>query len=358
MSWTPREYRTGDEAAILKLYKLVFGIEMSLEQWHWKYTKNPAGKPFITVAENNRELVGCFALLPRWMKIGKERHLGALSVDTMVHPEYRGQGLHVSMGRHTCDLAAKAGIQVAYGFANDKSHRSATTKIGFASTYKDGIPLWAKPLNFESILKKRFSGNLLLSKLGDNGTALIWKMLFNVKRTRRTYLVKEAFSFDTRFDAIWEAFSQSREVMVIRDRSFLNWRYLDKPGDKYSILVAEKDAKLHGFAILKREEEAGLQMGFIMDIMTIPGEPRVAFELILAAVNYFRYHEMDIAACLMLPDSPYIRNLKDAGFIRAPRRLLPQQLYLDINTNISQLPKDLLGNIQKWFITWGDHDTI
>ncbi|MFC2002742.1 GNAT family N-acetyltransferase [Chloroflexota bacterium] len=356
--WHLREYKEGDERDILDLYKLVFGVEMSLEHWLWKYKRNPAGQPFIILAEAEQGIVGHFALLPRLMKVGDNASLGSLSVDTMVHPEYRCQGMHVIMGRETCELAARRGSVIAYGFSNQLSHRNATTKIGFTSSYGGGIPLWIKPLDFETVLRKHFTNNTLLAKLGSKTAQLGMKLFYRSSKTRPTCSIKELSSFDERFDSLWDKFSKSYDIMVTRNRAYLTWRYLEKPSDEYRIFVAERGEKLVGAIVVKCAEQVDFMIGFIMDMLSTPEEPEAGKELISAAVDHFAARQIDMAGCLMLPGAAYSRNLKGMGFVKAPKSLLPQEMYLDVNNLVPQYQKASFVNPKNWFVTWGDHDVV
>ena len=146
--------------------------------------------------------------------------------------------------------------------------------------------------------------------------------------------------------------------MVKRDRCYLTWRYVEKPANNYVILIAEKENDLLGYIVLKCREDFGLQIGFIVDILTVPEETGVSVDLISAAVKHFELNQMDIVSCLMLPNTRYSHSLKQAGFIKAPNKLLPQNMYLGVHGFSSQYPITFLTNPNNWFVSWGDHDVI
>ena len=101
-----------------------------------------------------------------------------------------------------------------------------------------------------------------------------------------------------------------------------------------------------------------MQVGFIMDILTIPTETGASDALLSAAIKYFELKKMDIVGSLMLPSSRYSYNLKQAGFVKAPSKLLPQNMYLGVCSFTPSQPTDSLANANNWFISWGDHDVI
>lgn len=357
--WHSREYKEGDEKEILGLYKLVFGTEISDEYWLWKYKRNAAGPALIVVAEAEQGIVGQYALLPRLLKIGDKVCSAGLSVDTMVHPDYQGQGIFVTLAKETYNLAARKEIRFIYGFPNGNSYHGFITKLGWTDLYK-GIPLWVKPLNIENILKKRLINNKLLASLGDKVGDIAIRMLYRTQRKSISGCsIREIYSFDPRFEFFWDKVLRNhKKIMMVRDRAFLTWRYVEKPANDYVILIAEKKEDLLGYIVLRCMEEFGLQISFIVDILTIDDKAGVSVDLIFAAIDYFRQKEMDIVGSLMLPGNRYSHSLKQTGFIKAPGKLLPQNMYLGIRSFTPSQTADFLAKPNNWFITWGDHDVI
>ena len=355
--WHPREYQKGDERGILDLYKLVFGTEMSGEHWEWKYKGNPAGQALVILAESDKGIVGQYALLPRLMKIGDNVWIGSLSVDSMVHPDCSGQGIFTALGKKAYELASQRGIHFVYGFPNANIHHLRITRLGWTDLY-DGIPLWVKPLNLENILRKRFVSNELLVSLGGKIGKIAMRVRYKAQRSTPMCSVKETSSFDPRFDSLWNQVSGDHEIVVVRDKAYLTWRYHEKPSHDYVILTAEEEHDLLGYVVLRCMEDFSLQMGFIVDILTTPKETRACTDLITAAVDYFELRKMDIVSCLMLPSAAYSRSLTEMGFMMAPKRLLPQRMYLGVCTFTSEYPAAFLAEPRNWFITWGDHDYI
>jgi predicted N-acetyltransferase YhbS len=358
--WHVREYEQGDERGILDLYKLVFGTEMSTEHWSWKYERNPAGQPVIVLAQSaDDEIVGHYAVLPRLVKIGDNVHVASISADLMVHPEYRGQRIPFVLIEQGNKLAAQRGIQFVLGFPNEKSHSLPLKKTGRVDLY-GGIPLWTKPLNLERILKKRFGDNELLASVGSRVGNIAMRILCRSDQSTPAYSIKEIFSFDSRFDSLWNEASRDPKtrIVMVRDKAYLTWRYVEKPGRDYVIFTAEKEHDLLGYTVLRCMEDFGLQIGFIADILTAPKETGASLDLVSAAVNYFELRQMDIVGCLMLPNTRYARSLKQVGFIKTPNRLLPKRMFITVRRLSSQYSITFLADPSNWFITWSDHDVI
>ena len=92
-----------DSERILSLRRLVFG-EMEMDKldprfWKWEFMDGPDGKAFLYLAEDEGKLAGHFADIPRRFSVNGEVVLGTLSLDLMVHPDYRRKGIFAEMGR-------------------------------------------------------------------------------------------------------------------------------------------------------------------------------------------------------------------------------------------------------------------
>jgi len=356
--WVIRKYKDGDEKAILDLYKIVFRSEMTLDHWQWKYKNNPAGPSFVILAEVNGKLVGHFALLSRLFKVGQQVVLGALSVDTMVHPDYRRQGMHIVMGKQACELATQEKVQFTYGFSNGLSHRNANIKLGFKGIYNGGIPLWVKPLNTNNIIKNRFVSNQILVKLGGSISKLGINLFYPQIKIDTPYHIRRLSNFDEQNDNLWDRFSKDFSILVVRDSKYSNWRYINHPQNPYTIYSADHDGSLLGIIVIRFLDQIGLKSGFVVDLMIDPNFPDVAGALISTAIGYSHAQQADIVGCMMLPNALYSRILKQMGFINTPMWLMPQKMYLDVNMQISSYSSSFLSDPHHWYVTWSDHDVI
>ncbi len=93
-----REYRPGDETAILATFNLVFRevcgdsyVDRTLERWRWEFADNPQGMRVMLAVTSDGLVAGQYAGVP--MRVWSAQHGRELSffhaVDSMVHPDYR-----------------------------------------------------------------------------------------------------------------------------------------------------------------------------------------------------------------------------------------------------------------------------
>ncbi len=143
-SWTVREAMPGDDAALSELFYVVFGFDRSVDHYRWKFQDNPQGPPVIALAEDQGKVVGQYALWPTALRLGQQVVRGAQSLDTMTHPDYRGQGIFPILAEQCMKYAAARGIEALYGFPNGNSQPGFVRKLDW--DYTGDIQIWARPL--------------------------------------------------------------------------------------------------------------------------------------------------------------------------------------------------------------------
>lgn len=357
--WTVRAYREGDEVQIRKLFESVFGEELSADRWNWQYRDNRTDTIIITLAEApNGDLVGQYALRPTWMKVGDDRCLGTLSLDTMVHPDYRRQGMFTKLARRTYEVAAQRGIPLTYGFPNQNSYRGFVDKLDWVDLC-GRIPVFAKVLNVRNVLSNRIISKALLTAatLLSRPSLAVFYRLRSGAELPRGYAVRRVSRFDERFNYFWEEVSAAYRILVARDGPYLNWRFVKNPTEEYSLLACERGNDIAGYVVLKCQEKFGLRIGLIVDILTGGGAQRINEALISQAVDRFQ-GEADLVTCLMLEHTMQASALRKNGFIMVPEGLFPQELYLGVRKHTDEYPEQFLTNPENWYITWADHDTV
>lgn len=348
-NWLIRKYKEGDEKQILDIFNFVFKESRKLEHWYWKFRENPAGFAPICVAEDNGKIVGYYPLTLVKMKIEGETMMGSQMVDLVVHLNYQRQGIFVTLGKKLLTKAGEEGIQISYGFPNEAAHPG---HLKYGCFDVGLIPKMVKILNLDHILKKHTKSEFLF-KAGRIFVNLVLKILFKSKRfsDSTNIVVNEIPSFDSRINNFWERISADYKISIVRDQSYLNWRYVENPGRKYTIYLAENDNNILGFIILT-VIEGKVRIGHIVDILTVFDQKSVARCLISKSIEYFRREKANMICCYILDDR-YCKILKEAGF--RPR---PSELLLIARANSPSISKTLLSDPKNWHITFGDSDGI
>lgn len=345
-NWHIRPYRDGDEKKILKLRQAVFGdldpVRLKESTWEWQFQNNPSGKAVCFLAESNGEIVGQYVTIPTRFSIhGKETRL-AFSCDTMIHPEYRRQGMFYALAREVYDhLETQHNINRVWGFPNNQSLPGFTKKLGWRML--PTIPLMVMPIRPLSMIFNSFwPGGI---KPG-------------VKRRLAPFTspftsINPIENFDEAFDALWQKHSTIAPVIQIRDRRYLQWRYLSVPEFGYRPFAVLRDGRMLGYLVIRMMALKGRTFGVLLDVFPFPmGSGSIIHEIFSFSRRYVKAHGGDFLTCL-LPQRD-VGILKRAGFRKVPEIINPKTWRIGHRCT----GKGLSENLDDWHVTYGDTDVV
>jgi N-acetylglutamate synthase-like GNAT family acetyltransferase len=350
-SWRTRPATRDDGAAIARLFEAVFHENQPISHWRWKYVDNATRMMCTVVAEDDRSIMGQCALLPTWMSLRGTRILGAQRVDSMVHPNYRQQGMFATLAKDCYALATAQGIKLMYHFPNEQSYPVSVKELG--SDYVGELVPLVKILNPRAVIQRRFR-SAHIAWIG--GKCLQFLLALRERRDAPTqsepFTINEITVFDERFDRFWLTLKDHFHIAVWKDSVYLNWRYLSCPDREYSVLAAESQSGVAGFIVL-RFEEGPVKRGYIVDYLFAPEKPAAASRLILAALDHLKERDADMVMCRILQHSPYRGLYARKGFFTRGEhlRLLARPLASDVQSSTISDPKE-------WHAVAGDVDVF
>ncbi|MCJ7633223.1 GNAT family N-acetyltransferase, partial [Candidatus Bathyarchaeota archaeon] len=327
----------------------------------------------VGVAEDQKRIVGHMALISSDFKVADKVILGSQAVDLIVDPEYRGQGIFLSIGKFLTSEAARRGTSFWYGFPNKLAH-SGHLKYGWFDVCQ--IPLLVKPIDTNKMI------NAFLAKHGRTRFLTLYRIVGAVARVmmrialsstaffqrvfipiRGKLVEKECQQFpsklvDGRFDAFWGKVSRNYPILVARTGKYLRWRYFEKPSSHYRFLVVVEGDDVVGYVVLESKQEDGLKSGYIVDIFASPDDENTIRLLVLKAIELFKEEKVDLVNCWMLKDGKctktYYKILRYYGFMRLFGRNHP----LIARINLPEVAPDIVRDHRNWFVTIGDSDHI
>lgn len=325
------------------------------DMFQWLAEHNPhAGKDatyFVAVDRETQEVLAYIGRMPLdayWRGEPTRLYFGH---DLYMHPDRRNQG--------------------ASGFF--------TTMKLYGQVEKSPGPvglLWTSPLNLEFQRRRGYTevSSLRLVKVldpigkvlpglprpvADIGAQVArWSMSFaerSLKRVRGAGVeVSRIRRFDERFDAFAERTARRLPLVVKRDAAYLNWKYIDRPNNRFESFAATVGGELRGFmTLLDGYDEKGEaeREGFIVDYLLDPDETASLNALCHHATLYF-LERCAVRIHLMATERRLIEKFNQNLFLSRPVDPL-----MVINADRGPAGAQL-DTLDGWQINCGDSDGL
>lgn len=319
------------------------GFERSVSEVSWIYRQVDGVTPFATMAMLDERLVALYAAVPASFKVGNEVVMATQSLDTMVDKAVRGQGLFTKLANEAYSSMVEQGIGFVYGFPNGNSFHGFTKKLGWVAL--DPVPFLFRPINLGYIAKK----------LG-----VQWGPLFKIRfpvwggegRSERL----ESLPDKQQIDDLWRRFSEHVVVGRVRDYSFLRERYECHPRATYRYRVCRENDEIVGLSIYCTEVKHGGTIGYLMELMCLPGRDDVAKHLIADVLSDMRSLGCDGILAWCFSHSPYYSALLAKMFLPLPTVMRPIELHFGFRGLTGD--SAVLADRANWYLSYGDSDTV
>ncbi|HLP57204.1 MAG TPA: GNAT family N-acetyltransferase [Candidatus Deferrimicrobium sp.] len=319
-----RPYSKGDEKEILELDARELPSQWNrrtIENWYWKFTeRNPAGHALIWVAEHENRLVGHFAAVPYRLKVLDEELTASHTIGALVDKKFQNRGLLKFVGDKLMADLANNHIPYTWGFPNLRAHKFENEALGYNDL-----------LNFDQ-----------------------WTLAKNnIKTTSPCENIRNITQFDKQFDHLWETCSPAYSIAVARNKTYLNWRYLQRPDWEYFPFAYYENETLLGYVVLKLYREDTVYRGHIIDIFARRDDEKTFSYLIDHSIHFFLEKEVT-EVMVWIWGNPLIETLfSRKGF---EKKAINRPLILRINMEHKYIPE--VRDNANWYFTMGDSTEI
>lgn len=336
-TWSVRESTPADAEKIHDLMATCFGLRRPPRFEHWRYADPPFGQSLSFIAVDGDRCIAHEALLPTRMQLGKETVLGAQSMDTMTHPDYRGQGVFVATARACFEVAAERGIELLYGFPNGLSLHGLL-RLNWDHT--GDIQQWTRPVSLAHALPP--------------GLATVADQLLDLlPRGRRTGVDVTVGrpDDDTLEEVLGRWRGQPKLCRVARSAAWLEWRYRPGAEMEYDWFLARRGGRPVALGVLGRRGAAwGDHRDNVDTIYELLGDDEASMSPVLAAMLDVSTARRARVVKIGTNEPLVMRLLKRAGFLlRGTRPLTVRALTARV------LPENIHVH-PSWRILGGDQD--
>ena len=330
-----RAYEPGDEAAILEIFDRVHGRPRSIEEWRWQFRQAPAGPALVHLLIHDGAPVGHLAHMGFDMWLDGRRVNLALGCDTMILPEYRGQG---GVGRLVQSfLAVSRGYDVRLGFPTDRTVTLMSRHGG--GSLLGSLPKWVRLLTGPRELG---AGGRLATPVVKLHGRLVSLPSPRLAVTALEDLGRgvDELAFDSRSFA---------PCIRIRDAAYLRWRWLERPGAQWTILGVQRERELHGFTVIGVQDSPSGRRGRVVDVLARDSQSLRA--LLCESVRRLAAAGCERVVCEYKDPRPWARR----AFLRAGFVPLRGDLKV-VGRALSEQAGRVPERLDAWYLTRGDTD--
>lgn len=332
-----------------------------IERWEWATTRNPhkegaQSSGWICRENKSNKIVGHFGIIPISLKYKNNLYTAVWGRALVVLPEFRQLGIGPFLVASVLKETESKAIAFLIAGGNPEVY-AMYKKFGFVDM--GHIPLYVRINRIHHIIHSKVKVRLVSSFLSMLGDCMvkIMHMPSQIRRyvckKRKDIVITEITCFDESFNTLWENASASFNLMVKRDSTYLNWRFVDQPYWKYKIFKASRKNNHNpvGYIVLREGESRGLRTGIISEIFAAPNDASVMLSLVNVASSYFaKRNDIALVRCTML-HKEFEHILKRCGFINIPSS--SHFMFTNIN---QEFDRNFFANRDNWFLDYADAD--
>jgi GNAT superfamily N-acetyltransferase len=254
--FTPATYEPGEREQLFALMRRVGRSHIDDAEFEWWFERNPCGRRVISVARDDGGLVGMAAMsFFRMLLDGEERIVG-IPVHVATDPAHWRQGIFSALQLRNEAAAATEGAPITITFPNAASHPIFVHRLGWRDL--PGRRLWVRPLRSSAIVR------YLAGRPSSRGGL---RPASDGARVHGPIRVEPLKALGPDADDLWRRAAPAYGNHVVRNATFLSWRYADSPRD-YRRFGAFREGRLQGIVVVGHTVKHGVSAGFVADLIT------------------------------------------------------------------------------------------
>ena len=293
------------------------------KEWLWQYKNLPTNKSFCYLAKDKKEIIGYYHVPTFKFNFDNKVYLIGNVQDVGILKEYRNLGVFKSLSKYAVkDLSKK--VDLLYTFPNKYSIKNFSLNNNFS--FLKYLPIFVKQTFF---IDKKI-------KLENEEKIIHYKII-------NQDIIK-----------LFKDFCLKHQSFVIRDKSFLNWRYLTSPKGKIHIAGLKIEDKLNAAIFYKYKKILGLNSIIILDFAFDDFEN---LSYLINNLNQNLNYEKDMKFHFIIMSGIFdnMNLFFNENFFKIPKIITPRKLMLLTKCFNKKITKNFNKNLL-WLVTLGDWD--
>lgn len=321
-------------------------------RWRWMFL-NSARRlgldPMVWVYRDESRILAHQGVIPVRLQVGEEQHRTGWFVETMALESVRGRTAGPAV-----IMKAKQELPFNLSLGQTEPMRNLQFRLGWQQVAP--LPTYVLPLNPNRILAQKLPSRGLrpLASLGLHAIQRAKRTASTAGRRIGALDVKTVERFGERHDRLWEEARKDLVCSVVRDTSYLNWKYIEQPGQDFLPLEIIDDHGVRAVAVLSLSEPNSVyryRRAYLVDLVA-PLSDRTAVAAAFEAARHAALErDVDLLAFDVI-NRRLQRMAKRYGFLeREPTRFL-----LISPEGLAETTQRVVLGAENWYITRGDSD--
>jgi hypothetical protein len=298
-----REVDLDRELALLaRVFNANFQIKGDDARFRWLYLDNPDGRAtaWFVLDDRTGEVVGCTSVFPRRLRVrGSSRPVVAWNCgDFCIMPRYRSLGAAIKLRQAARDAVEAGSSPFLYAHPNDRMLQ-IHLKVGHQ-------PL-GKMVRYAKLLRPR-TGWRAADALAAAALRTVGADLW----VRSRHDVELVTGLGDEVTGLYEAVAPRLGTSIVRDATYLRWRFSENPAASDEILAARQRGRLTGYLVFAVDGVGAL----IKDWVALDGEAWNS--LFAACLTELRRRAVRSVSAIALETHPDIPRFRRFGFFPRP----------------------------------------
>jgi GNAT superfamily N-acetyltransferase len=340
-----RLYEPSDRENLLALFRAVYGDEAPRKTSSWRYLDRPLRRALISVAEADGRIVGTQPSYEVLVKTRSGHVSGAMFLDVMTHPAYRGRGIFKGVVEHLRRECHERGMAILLTTPNEDAAR------GFGK-----LPAWrclgeltpfVRPVSLSRLLLRprpaepSWTGD----QPGREGPA-----------TRGHTAVAELDRLDRPITEVWRGFAEAAPTMLARDTDYIAWRFSNRGPRRYRLFAEGEGPAYQALAVAGEGELLGRRVVFLPEFLAPPRDVSCARRLLHAVAQHAGASGAGAIVAYHTPASAVAKLLRCSGFWSVIRPLRPRPYTVWAATSLNDGRAAETLDLNSWHMSMGDSD--
>jgi hypothetical protein len=319
-------------------------------RWRWMFLSSAERlgvEPMVWVYCNSDGVVAHQGAIPVRVKLGNAERVTGWFVETMALESVRGKAIGPM-------LVAKARQDLPFNLSLGQTPQMRALQFNLGWRQVCPLETWTFVLN---------ATHVLTGKMPNRGTRAIaaavlagrQRVRFLLGRRRMNWVpdVRLLDRFETRHDRLWNQVKHQFPCAVVRDSSYLNWKYVDQPGQAFIRVEIRRDEETIAVAallVLEPDATYRYRRGFIVDLVTSVEDAGATWAVLDELRKVFHARAADLIVFHLI-NRPLARAVRRFGFLERE----PQRFFL-VAVEEANDPQASAIRPENWLITMGDSD--